>query len=79
MGEKCDFGDCDILGGARQAEFMLSISETADLMGFSQATMCRDDKNGVKNKKPQASSSAVGENTLLMESQRRIARLARLF
>ena len=45
----------------------LSISETADLLGFSCTTQALEfAENGAKNKKHPVSSSSVGKNTSLI-------------
>ena len=54
--------------GARQGA--LSISETADLLGFSCPTVSRVTENGVKTKKHPMSSSSAGKNVLLMREVR---------
>ena len=57
----------------------LSISETADLLGFSHARQSQEfAENGVKNKKHPVSSSSVGRNSVVNErGQRRRARLVK--
>ena len=52
--------------GARQDG--LSVSETADLLGFSRTTFSGVSENDVKNKK---TSSSVGINVLLMSGMQK--------
>ena len=49
MGKKCDLSDfdCGMIVGARQSG--LSISVTADLLGFSHTTVSSFAENGAKN------------------------------
>ncbi len=54
--------------GARRAG--LSISETADLLGFSHTTISRVYRNGLKKRKYPVSGSCVDENALLMSEVR---------
>ena len=44
----------------------LSISETADLLGFSRTTISRVTDNGPKKRKYPVSSTLLGENDFLM-------------
>ncbi len=64
MRKKGDLSDCEhgMVVGARRAG--LSISETADLWGFSCTT------NGPKKRKHPVSGSSLGENALLMPEVR---------
>ncbi len=48
----------------------LSISETADLLGFSHTTISRFTENGTKKRKYPVSASCVDENALLMSEVR---------
>ncbi len=64
LGMICDF-DCGMIVGARQAG--LSVSETADLLGFSQTTVSRVYS---KIKKHPASSGSADGNALLMREVR---------
>ena len=71
MGKKCDLSDFDrgMIVGARQGG--LSISETADLLGFSCTTVSRSLQRMVrKTKKHPVSSSSAGRNALLMREVR---------
>ena len=43
----------------------LSISETADLLGFSRTTISRVTENGPKKRKFPVSGTSLGENALL--------------
>ena len=62
--EMCDF-DRGMIVGARQGG--LSISETADLLGFCCTTVSRVCREWCgKKKKHPVSSSSVGRNVLLM-------------
>ncbi len=54
--------------GARRAG--LSISETADLLGFSRSTISGFTENGPKKRKYPVSGSCVDENALLMSEVR---------
>ncbi len=71
MGKKGDLSDFErgMVVGARRAG--LSISETADLLGFSHTTISRVTENGPKKRKYTVSSSCVNENALLMSEVRR--------
>lgn len=65
MGRKCDPGDFDhgmVVGG-------LSISQTADLLGFSCTTVSSVQREGCEKEHP-VSGSSVGENTLIMREVR---------
>ncbi len=48
----------------------LSISETADLLGFSHTTISRFTENGLKKRKYPVSGSCVDEDALLMSEVR---------
>ena len=63
-GEKCDLSDFDhgIIFGTRKGG--LSISETADLLGYRDCRECQ------KNKKHPVRSSSVGRRMLVMEEVR---------
>ncbi len=62
--------------GARRAG--LSISKTADLLGFSRKTISRVTENGLKKRKYPVSGSCVDENALFdVRGQRRMVRLVR--
>ena len=69
MGKKGDLSDFErgMVVGARRAG--LSISGTADLLGFSCTTISRVE-NGPKKRKYPVSGSSVGENALLMPEVR---------
>ena len=54
--------------GARQGG--LSISETADLLGFSHTTVSRVCREWCEKQKHPVSSSSVGRNALLMREVR---------
>ncbi len=66
MGKKGDLSDFErgMVVGARRAG--LSISKTADLLGFSRTTISRVSRE--KRKYP-VSSSCVDENALLMSEE----------
>ncbi len=70
MGKKGDLSDFErgMVVGARRAG--LSISKTADLLGFSRTTISRVTENGPKNRKYPVSGSCVDENALLMSEVR---------
>ncbi len=70
MGKKGDLSDfeCRMVDGARRAG--LSISKTADLLGFSHTTISRVTENGPKKRKYPVSGSCVNENALLMSEVR---------
>ncbi len=69
MGKKEDLSDFEhgMVVGARRAG--LSISETADLLGFSHTTISRFTENGPKKRKYPVSGSCVDENVLLMSEE----------
>ncbi len=69
MGKKGDLSDFErgIVVGARRAG--LSISKTADLLGFSRTTISRFTENGLKKRKYPVSGSCVDENALLMSEE----------
>ena len=78
MGKKCDLSDFDhgMIVGARQGG--LSISETADLLGFSRTTVSRVCREWCEKKKHPVSSSSAGQKCLVNErGQRRRARLVK--
>ncbi len=62
-GDLSDF-ECGMVVG-------LSISKTADLLGFSCTTISGFTEHGPKNRKYPVSSSCVEENALLMSEVRR--------
>ena len=68
MGKKCDssYFDHGMIVGARQGS--LSISGTADLLGFSHLEFA---ENRAKNKKHPVSSSSTGRNALLTREVQR--------
>ncbi len=70
MGKKRDLSDfeCGMVVGTRRAG--LSISKTADLLGFSHATISMFTENDPKKRKYPVSSSCVDENALLMSEVR---------
>ncbi len=70
MGKKGDLSDfeCGMVVGARRAG--LSISKTADLLGFSHTTISRVYTIGPKKRKYPVSGSCVDENALLMSEVR---------
>ena len=70
MGKKGDLSDFErgMVVGARRAG--LSISETADLLGFSRTTISRVTENGPKKRKYPVSGTSLGENALLMPEVR---------
>ena len=69
MGKKEDLSDFErgMVVGARRAG--LSISKTADLLGFSQPSLGFTE-NGPKKRKYPVSGSCVDENALLMSEVR---------
>ena len=77
MGKKYDLSDFDLgmIVGARQGG--LSISETADLLGFSHITVSRVCKEWREKKTHPVSSSSVCKNTVNERGQRRRARLVK--
>ncbi len=66
-GDLSDF-ERGMVVGARRAG--LSISKTADLLGFSRTAISRVYKNGPKKRKYPVSCSWVDENALLMSEVR---------
>ena len=70
MGKKGDLRDFErgLVVGARRAG--LSISETADLLGFSRTTISRVTENGPKKRKYPVSGTLLGENALLVPEVR---------
>ncbi len=70
MGKKGDLRDfeCGIVVGLRRAG--LSISKTADLLGFPRTTISRFTENGPKKRKYPVSSSCVDKNASLMSEVR---------
>ncbi len=69
MGKKRDLSDFErgMVVGARRAG--LSISKTADLLGFSRTTISRFTENGPKKRKYPVNDSCVDENALLMSEE----------
>ncbi len=70
MGKKEDLSDFErgMVVGARWAG--LSISKTADLLGFSHTTISLEFiENGPKKRKYPVRGSCVDENTLLMSEE----------
>ncbi len=70
MGKKGDLSDFEreMVVGARRSG--LSISKTADLLGFSCTTISRVYENGLKKRKYPVSGSCVDKNALLMSEVR---------
>ncbi len=70
MGKKGDLSDFErgIVVSTRRAG--LSISKTADLLGFSRTTIFRFTENGPKKRKYPVSGSCVDENALLISEVR---------
>ena len=76
MGKKGDLSDFEpvLVVGARRAG--LSISETADLLGFSHTTISRVTENGLKKRKISGERHFSGRKCLAdARGQRRTARL----
>ena len=76
MGKKCDLSDFDrgMIVGARQGG--LSISETADLLGFSRTTVSRVCREWCEKQKTSSEQQFCGQQNLVNErGQRRRARL----
>ncbi len=69
MGKKVDLSDFErgMVVGARRSG--LSISKTADLLGFSRTTISRVYRHGPKKRKYPVSGSCVDENALLMSEE----------
>ncbi len=69
MGKKGDLSDFErgMVVGARRAG--LSISKTADLLGFPHTTVLGFTKNYPKKRKYQVSGSCVDENALLRSEE----------
>ncbi len=69
MGKKGDLSDfeCGMVVGRWTG---LSISKTADLLGFSRSTISGFTENGPKKRKYPVSGSCVDENALLMSEVR---------
>ncbi len=67
MEKKGDLSDFErgMVVGARRAG--LSISKTADLLGFSHTTISRVYREGPKKRKYSVSSSCVDKNALMSE------------
>ena len=67
MWKKGDLSDFErgLVVSARRAG--LSISETADLLGFSRTTISRVTENGPKKRKYPVSGTLLGENALCPE------------
>ncbi len=70
MGKKCNLGDFErgMVVGARWAG--LSISKTADLLGFLRTTISRVYRECLKKRKYPVSGSCVNKDTLLMSEVR---------
>ncbi len=69
MGKKGDLSGFErgMVVGARRAG--LSISKTADLLGFSQTTIFRVYREGSEKEKYPVSGSCVNENALLISEE----------
>ena len=76
MGKKCDLSDFDrgMIVGARQGA--LSISETAELLGFPRTTL-EFAENSVKNRRTSSEVQFCGQTWLVLRGQRRKARLVK--
>ncbi len=48
---------------------VLSISKTADILGFSRTTISKVTENGLKKRKYPVSGSCVDKNALLMSEE----------
>ncbi len=70
MGKKGDLSDfeCGMVVGARRAG--LSISKTADLMGFSRTTISRDNREKSKKEKISSEQQLCRQNALFMSEVR---------
>ncbi len=70
MGKKGDLSDfeCGMVVGARQAG--LSISKTADLLGFSHTTISRDNREWSKKEKISSEQQLCRQNALFMSEVR---------
>ena len=77
--KKCDLSDFSrgMIVGARQGG--LSISETADLLGFSCTTVSEFAENGAKNKKHPVSSSSAGKNLFEADRKATVMQISTLY